>query len=40
MDRLAWRALTSRPLRSFLTIVGVGLGVGVLAASLTLTNRQ
>jgi len=36
MDRLAWRALTSRPLRSFLTIVGVGLGVGVLAASLTL----
>jgi putative ABC transport system permease protein len=37
MDRLAWRALTSRPLRSFLTIVGVGLGVGVLAASLTLS---
>ncbi|MEZ0240820.1 MAG: FtsX-like permease family protein [Chloroflexota bacterium] len=37
MDRLAWRALSSRPLRSFLTILGVGLGVGVLAASLTLS---
>jgi putative ABC transport system permease protein len=36
LDRLAWRALAARPLRSLLTIVGTALGVGVLAASLTL----
>jgi putative ABC transport system permease protein len=36
LNRLAWRMLASRPLRTLLTIVGIGLGVGVLAASLTL----
>lgn len=36
LSRLAWRMLTARPLRALLTIVGIGLGVGVLAASLTL----
>jgi putative ABC transport system permease protein len=36
LNRLAWRMLAARPLRSLLTIVGIGLGVGVLAASLTL----
>ena len=36
LTRLAWRMLAARPLRTFLTIVGIGLGVGVLAASLTL----
>jgi putative ABC transport system permease protein len=36
IDRLAWRTVLSRPLRSFLTIVGIALGVGVLSASLTL----
>ena len=36
LDRLAWRALRARPLRSLLTVVGIALGVGVLAASLTL----
>lgn len=36
IDRLAWRTLAARPLRSLLTVVGVALGVGVLAASLTL----
>ena len=36
IDRLAWRTLAARPLRSLLTIVGIGLGVAVLSASLTL----
>ncbi len=36
IDRLAWRALAARPLRSLLTIAGIALGVGVLSASLTL----
>jgi putative ABC transport system permease protein len=37
MDRLAWRAVMARPLRSLLTIIGIALGVGVLSASLTLS---
>ncbi|HKB27702.1 MAG TPA: hypothetical protein VKC59_01650, partial [Candidatus Limnocylindrales bacterium] len=37
LDRLAWRAVLARPLRSILTIVGIALGVGVLSASLTLS---
>ena len=36
IDRLAWRTLASRPVRSLLTIAGIGLGVAVLCASLTL----
>ena len=36
LDRLAWRTIAARPLRSLLTIVGIGLGVAVLSASLTL----
>ena len=36
LDRLAWRTVASRPLRSLLTIVGIALGVGVLSASLTI----
>src|SRR3954454_22605093 len=36
LDRLAARMLAARPLRTVLTIIGIGLGVGVLAASLTL----
>jgi len=36
LNRLAWRMLAARPLRTLLTVVGIGLGVGVLAASLTL----
>jgi putative ABC transport system permease protein len=36
LDRLAWRTLASRPLRSLLTIAGIALGVAVLCASLTL----
>jgi putative ABC transport system permease protein len=36
LDRLAWRAVTARPLRSLLTIVGIALGIAVLTASLTL----
>jgi putative ABC transport system permease protein len=36
LNRLAWRTLAARPLRTLLTIVGIGLGVGVLTASLTL----
>jgi putative ABC transport system permease protein len=36
LNRLAWRMLAARPLRTLLTMVGIGLGVGVLAASLTL----
>jgi len=36
LNRLAWRMLAARPLRTLLTIAGIGLGVGVLAASLTL----
>ena len=36
LNRLAWRMLAARPLRTLLTIVGIGLGVGVLGASLTL----
>ena len=34
LDRLAWRTLGARPLRSLLTILGIALGVGVLSASL------
>ena len=36
LDRLAWRTLASRPLRTILTIIGVALGVAVLSASLTM----
>jgi putative ABC transport system permease protein len=36
LTRLAWRTIAARPLRSLLTIVGIGLGVAVLSASLTL----
>ena len=36
MDRLAFRAVASRPLRSFLTVLGIALGIAVLSASLTL----
>jgi putative ABC transport system permease protein len=36
LDRLAWRAIAARPLRSLLTIVGIALGIAVLSASLTL----
>jgi putative ABC transport system permease protein len=36
LDRLAWRTLGARPLRSLLTILGVALGVGVLSASLAM----
>jgi putative ABC transport system permease protein len=35
LSSLAWRSLWARPLRTFLTIVGVALGVAVLFASLT-----
>jgi putative ABC transport system permease protein len=37
LDRLAWRTLAARPLRTLLTILGVALGVGVLSASLTMS---
>jgi len=37
IDRLAWRAVMARPLRSLLTVIGIALGVGVLSASLTLS---
>jgi putative ABC transport system permease protein len=37
IDRLAWRAVLARPLRSLLTIIGIALGVGILTASLTLS---
>ena len=36
LTRLAWRTVAARPLRSFLTIIGIALGVAVLTASLTL----
>lgn len=36
LDRLAWRTLPARPLRTALTVVGVALGVAVLSASLTM----
>jgi putative ABC transport system permease protein len=36
LDRLAWRTLRARPLRTLLTVLGVALGVGVLAASLAM----
>jgi putative ABC transport system permease protein len=36
IDRLAWRAIAARPLRSLLTILGIALGIAVLSASLTL----
>ena len=36
LDRLSLRTLAARPLRTFLTVLGVALGVGVLAASLAL----
>lgn len=34
LDRLAWRALGARPLRTALTTLGVALGVAVLSAGL------
>lgn len=34
LDRLVWRTLWARPLRTFLTMLGVALGVGVLSVSL------
>jgi putative ABC transport system permease protein len=34
LSSLAWRSLGARKLRSFLTVVGIGLGVAVLFASL------
>ncbi|HEX5589279.1 MAG TPA: FtsX-like permease family protein [Candidatus Limnocylindrales bacterium] len=37
LDRLAWRTLAARPLRSLLTTLGIALGVGVLAASLAMS---
>lgn len=37
LDRLAWRTLFARPLRTSLTILGVTLGVGVLSASLAMS---
>jgi putative ABC transport system permease protein len=36
LNRLAWRTLGARPLRTVLTILGVALGVAVLSASLTM----
>ncbi|HUQ44434.1 MAG TPA: FtsX-like permease family protein [Candidatus Limnocylindria bacterium] len=36
IDRLAWRTIAARPLRSLLTIIGIALGIAVLSASLTL----
>jgi putative ABC transport system permease protein len=36
LTRIAWRTVAARPLRSLLTIIGIGLGVAVLTASLTL----
>jgi putative ABC transport system permease protein len=36
LDRLAWRTIAARPLRSVLTILGIAMGVAVLSASLTL----
>ena len=36
LDRLAWRAIAARPLRSLLTIAGIALGIAVLSASLTI----
>ncbi|MBI3747110.1 MAG: ABC transporter permease [Chloroflexi bacterium] len=36
LDRLAWRTLAARPLRTILTIAGIALGVAVLSASLTM----
>lgn len=37
LDRLAWRTLAARPLRTLLTILGVILGVAVLSASLAMS---
>ncbi|MEO7664326.1 MAG: ABC transporter permease, partial [Candidatus Limnocylindrales bacterium] len=37
LDRLAWRTLAVRPLRTILTIIGVMLGVAVLSASLAMS---
>jgi putative ABC transport system permease protein len=34
LSSLAWRSLGARKLRSFLTVIGIGLGVAVLFASL------
>jgi putative ABC transport system permease protein len=36
LDRLAWRTVAARPLRSLLTIIGIALGIAVLSASMTL----
>jgi putative ABC transport system permease protein len=35
LSSYAWRSLAARPLRTLLTVVGIGLGVAVLFASLT-----
>ena len=35
LSTFAWRSLTARPARSFLTIAGIALGVGVLFATVT-----
>ena len=40
LSSLAWRSLLARPLRSFLTMVGVALGVAVLFASLAASNTM
>ncbi len=37
LDRLAWRTLAARPLRTVLTVLGVALGVGVLTSSLAMS---
>ena len=37
LDRLAWRILAARPLRTLLTTLGVALGVGVLSSSLAMS---
>jgi putative ABC transport system permease protein len=36
LDRLAWRTVAARPLRSLLTVIGIALGIAVLSASLAL----
>ena len=38
LQTLAWRTLRARPLRSFLTALGVALGVAVLTASLATSS--
>jgi len=36
LNRLAWRTLAARPLRTILTVAGIALGVAVVSASLTM----